>query len=156
MEYLTVMLGRVSPLGVEVDAVVVRIPSHVIPVRKGCHRQWRRHRHARSLVSDTEYLLHRLLALRLDKLPRLICHRRSDARKCESAVRRARPGSPRMFEPLVELVVPHIVAGVCGPTGPGLRRVFALPVPAAVGCLFQGKREEGIYIYTFVRRGNLR
>ena len=26
MEYLTVMLGRVSPLGVEVDAVVVRIP----------------------------------------------------------------------------------------------------------------------------------
>ena len=58
MEYLTVMLGRVSPLGVEVDAVVVRVPSHVIPVRKGCHRQWRRHRHARSLVSDTEYLLH--------------------------------------------------------------------------------------------------
>ena len=55
MEYLTVMLGRVSPLGVEIDAVVVRIPSHVIPVRKGCHRQWRRHRHARSLVSDTEY-----------------------------------------------------------------------------------------------------
>ena len=55
MEYLTVMLGRVSPLGVEVDAVVVRVPSHVIPVRKGCHRQWRRHRHARSLVSDTEY-----------------------------------------------------------------------------------------------------
>ena len=44
MEYLTVMLGRVSPLGVEVDAVVVRVPSHVIPVRKGCHRQWRRHR----------------------------------------------------------------------------------------------------------------
>ena len=81
MEYLTVMLGRVSPLGVEVDAVVVRIPSHVIPVRKGCHRQWRRHRHARSLVSDTEYLLHRLLALRLDKLPRLVRHRRSDARK---------------------------------------------------------------------------
>ena len=39
MEYLTVMLGRVSPLGVEVDAVVVRVPSHVIPVRKGCHRQ---------------------------------------------------------------------------------------------------------------------
>ena len=71
MEYLTVMLGRVLPLGVEVDAVVVRVPSHVIPVRKGCHRQWRRHRHARSLVSDTEYLLHRLLALRLDKLPRL-------------------------------------------------------------------------------------
>ena len=33
MEYLTVMLGRVSPLGVEVDAVVVRVPSHVIPVR---------------------------------------------------------------------------------------------------------------------------
>ena len=83
MEYLTVMLGRVSPLGVEVDAVVVRVPSHVIPVRKGCHRQWRRHRHARSLVSDTEYLLHRLLALRLDmdKLPRLVRHRRSDARK---------------------------------------------------------------------------
>ena len=71
MEYLTVMLGRISPLGVEVDAVVVRVPSHVIPVRKGCHRQWRRHRHARSLVSDTEYLLHRLLALRLDKLPRI-------------------------------------------------------------------------------------
>ena len=52
MEYLTVVLGRISPLGIEIDAVVVRIPSHVIPVRKGCHRQWRRHRHARSLVSD--------------------------------------------------------------------------------------------------------
>ena len=29
MEYLTVMLGRVSPLGVEIDAVVVRVPSYV-------------------------------------------------------------------------------------------------------------------------------
>ena len=81
MDPLTVMPGRLSPLGIEIDAVVVRVPSHVIPVRKGCHRQWRRHRHARSLVSDTEYLLHRLLALRLDKLPRLVRHRRSDARK---------------------------------------------------------------------------
>ena len=81
MEYLTVVLGRVSPLGVEIETVVVRVPSHVIPVRKGCHRYWRRHLHARSLVSDTEYLLHRLLALRLDKLPRLVRHRRSNARK---------------------------------------------------------------------------
>ena len=38
---------------------------------------------------------------------------------------RARPGSPRVFEPLIELVVPHIVASVCGPTSPGLRRVFS-------------------------------
>ena len=50
-----------------------------------------------------------MLALRLDKLPGLVRHRRSNARKREGAVRRARPGSPRMFEPLVELVVPHIV-----------------------------------------------
>ena len=78
---LAVVLGRAAPLGVEIDAVVVRVPSHVVPVRKGCHRQWRRHLHARSLVFDTEYLLHRLLALRLDKLPRLVRHRRSDARK---------------------------------------------------------------------------
>ena len=28
---------------VEIDAVVVRVPSHVVPVHKGCHRQWRRH-----------------------------------------------------------------------------------------------------------------
>ena len=66
---LAVMPGRAAPLGVEIDAVVVRVPSHVAAVRKGCHRQWRRHLHARSLVFDTEYLLHRLLALRLDKLP---------------------------------------------------------------------------------------
>ena len=69
---LAVMPGRAAPLGVEIDAVVVRVPSHVVPVRKGCHRQWRRHLHARSLVFDTEHLLHRLLALRLHKLPRLV------------------------------------------------------------------------------------
>ena len=71
MAPLAVVPGRAAPLGVEIDAVVVRVPSHVVPVHKGCHRQWRRHLHARSLVFDTEYLLHRLLALRLDKLPRL-------------------------------------------------------------------------------------
>ena len=48
------------------SSVVVRVSSHVIPVRKGCHRQRRRHPQARSLVFDTEYLLHRLLALLLD------------------------------------------------------------------------------------------
>ena len=55
---LAVVPGRAAPLslGVEVDAVVVRVPSHVVPVRKGCHRQWRRHLHTRSLVFDTEYL----------------------------------------------------------------------------------------------------
>ena len=63
--------GRAAPLGVEIDAVVVRVPSHVVPVRKGCYRQWRRHLYARSVVFDTEYLFHRLLALRLVKLPRL-------------------------------------------------------------------------------------
>ena len=81
---LAVVPGRAAPLGVEIDAVVVRVPSHiacVVPVRKGCYRRWRCHLHARSLVFDTEYLLHRLLALRLDKLPRLVRHRRSDARK---------------------------------------------------------------------------
>ena len=66
------VFGRAAPLGVEIDAVVVRVPSHVVPVRKGCHRQWRRHLHARSLVLDAEYLLHRMLALRLDKLSRLV------------------------------------------------------------------------------------
>ena len=115
MAPLAVVLGRAAPLGVEIDAVAVRVPSHVVPVHMGRHRQWRRHLHARSLVLDAEYLLHRMLALRLDKLPRLVRHRRSNARKREGAVRRARPGSPRVFEPLVELVEPHIVAGVCGP-----------------------------------------
>ena len=33
-------------------------------------------------VAAADYLLHRLLALCLDKLPRLVRHRRSDARKC--------------------------------------------------------------------------
>ena len=98
------VLGRAAPLGVEIDAVVVRVPSHVVPVHMGRHRQWRRHLHARSLVLDAEYLLNRMLALCLDKLPRLVRHRRSNARKRESAVRCARPGSPRVFEALVELV----------------------------------------------------
>ena len=52
---LAVVPGRAAPLGVEIDAVVVRVPSHVVPVRKGYHRPWRRHLHARSLVFDTEY-----------------------------------------------------------------------------------------------------
>ena len=55
---LIVVFGRAAPLGVEIDAVVVRVPSHVVPVHMGCHRQWRRHLHARSLVLDAEYLLH--------------------------------------------------------------------------------------------------
>ena len=71
MDPLTVMPGRISPLGIEIDAVVVRVPSHVLPVRKGCQRQRRRHPQVRSLIFDTECLLHRLLALLLDKLPRL-------------------------------------------------------------------------------------
>ena len=44
------VLGRAAPLGAEIDAVVVRVPSHVVPVHMGRHRQWRRHLHARSLV----------------------------------------------------------------------------------------------------------
>ena len=40
---LAVVPGRSASKGVEIDAVVVRVPSHVVPVRKGCHRQWRRH-----------------------------------------------------------------------------------------------------------------
>ena len=76
-----VLVRRIAPLGVDVDAVVVRVPSHVAPVRKGRHRQWRCHLQARSLVLDTEHLLHRLLALRLNKLPRLVRHRRSNACK---------------------------------------------------------------------------
>ena len=59
---------RPLALGIEIDAVVVRVPSHVLPVRKGCHRQRRRHLQARSRVFDTKYLLHRLLALLLNKL----------------------------------------------------------------------------------------
>ena len=47
-----------------------------------------------------------------------------------------------MFEPLIKLVVPHTVAGVCGPTCPGLRRVLVLPVPAAVGC-HRHRHEDG-------------
>ena len=35
---LAVVPGPAAPLGVEIDAVVVRVPSHVVPVRKGCHR----------------------------------------------------------------------------------------------------------------------
>ena len=54
-------------------------------------------------------------------------------------MRRARPGSPRVFEPLVELVslvrLPHIIASVCGPTSPaGLRRAFFLSMPPSIGC----------------------
>ena len=113
-------------LRVHVNAVVVRVPSHVILLRKGCHRQRRRHLHARCVVFDAEHLLHRLLALRLYKLPRFVRHSSSHARKCESAVRRARPGPPRMFEPLIELVVPRTVASVRGPASPGLRRALLL------------------------------
>ena len=47
---LAVMPGRAAPLGVEIDAVVVRVPSHVVPVHMECHSQWRRHLHAPSLV----------------------------------------------------------------------------------------------------------
>ena len=43
MDPLTVMSGRIAPLGIEIDAVVVRVPLHVLPVRKECHRQRRRH-----------------------------------------------------------------------------------------------------------------
>ena len=46
------VFGRAAPLGVEIDAVVVRVPSHVVPVRKGCHRQRRRHLHALGLGAD--------------------------------------------------------------------------------------------------------
>ena len=113
----------------------------VILLRNGCQRQRQRHLHARLLVSDPEYLLHRLLALRLDKLPCFIRHCCSYTRKCESAVRRARPGSPRVFEPLVELIVPHLVARVCGPASPGLRRVL-FSVPPSIGC--QRHRHEDI------------
>ena len=49
---LAVVPGRAAPLGVEIDAVVVRVPSYAIPVRKGCHLQRRRHLHARCLVFE--------------------------------------------------------------------------------------------------------
>ena len=48
---LVVVLRRAALLGVEIDAVVVRVPSHVVPVRMRCHCQWRRHRDVPSLVS---------------------------------------------------------------------------------------------------------
>ena len=35
------VLRRAAPLGVEIDAVVVRVPSHAIPVHMGRHCQWR-------------------------------------------------------------------------------------------------------------------
>ena len=60
---LAVEPGRAAPLGVEMDAVVIVVPSHIVPVRKGCHRQWRRHLHAHSLVYDTETLLHEVICL---------------------------------------------------------------------------------------------
>ena len=65
MNPLTVMPGRIAPLGIEIDAVVVRVPSHVLPVLKR---------------AATECLLHRLPALLLKK-PRLDRHYRSNARK---------------------------------------------------------------------------
>ena len=34
MAPLAVVTGRAAPLGVQIDAVVVRVPSHVVPVRK--------------------------------------------------------------------------------------------------------------------------
>ena len=65
---LAVVIGRVArplDLRIEVDAVFVRVPSHVTLVRKQvapppaavCHL------HVRSLVSDAVYLLHRLPAI---------------------------------------------------------------------------------------------
>ena len=41
MEYLTVMLGRVSPLGVEVDAVVVRVISLLNLTANANDHKWR-------------------------------------------------------------------------------------------------------------------
>ena len=71
------VVRRIAPLGVDVDAVVVRVPSHVAPVRKGRHRQWRCHLQARSLVLDTEHHIFnyysrfgsRLLAAPLPRCP---------------------------------------------------------------------------------------
>ena len=60
---LDVVIGRAAPLRVENNAIIIRVPSHVILLRNGCQRQRQRHLHARLLVSDPEYLLHRLLAL---------------------------------------------------------------------------------------------
>ena len=34
---LVVVLRRAAPLGVEINAIVVRVPSHVVPVHMGCH-----------------------------------------------------------------------------------------------------------------------
>ena len=85
---LAVVPGRAAPLGVEIDAVVVRVPSHVVPVRKGCHRQWRRHLHACSLVFDTEYLLHRLLACIDNILERSEAGASKDLRKSVQALAR--------------------------------------------------------------------
>ena len=69
---LDVVIGRAAPLRVEDNAIIIRVPSHAILLRNGCHRQRRRHLHACLLVSDPDYLLHRLLALRLDKLPYIL------------------------------------------------------------------------------------
>jgi len=51
-----VVIGRAAPLRVGNNAVIIRVPSHVIILRKlnGCHRQRRRHLHARLLVSDPD------------------------------------------------------------------------------------------------------
>ena len=57
---LDVVVGRAAPLWVKNNAIIIRVPSHVILQRNGCHRPRRRHLHARFLVSDPEYLLHRL------------------------------------------------------------------------------------------------
>ena len=94
-----VVIGRTAPLRVGNNAIIIRVPSHVIILRNGCHRQRRRHLHARLLVSDPENLLHRYitcLLFAIDKLPRFVRHScsyaRNDKARCRGAVRRARPG----------------------------------------------------------------
>ena len=37
------MIGRTAPLRFENNAILVRVPSHAILLRKGCHHQRRRH-----------------------------------------------------------------------------------------------------------------
>ena len=66
------VIGRAAPLRVGNNAVISRVPSHVILLRKGCQCQRRRHHlHARILVSDPENLLHSACFLfTFDKIPR--------------------------------------------------------------------------------------
>ena len=106
-------------------------------------------RAASFLIPSTCYLLHRLLAFRLSKLPRLVRHRRSNACKREGAVRRARPGSSRVLKSLVEIVVSRIVTCVRGLARSGLLGVLALPVPSTVGCQ-RHRHEDGTSYFTSV------